>query len=52
MLVELVTLVTNYPKQSADTRTYSIIYEAPASLFDQASNRYFTPTLRSFTFTV
>ncbi len=49
--VELVTLVTNYPKQSADTKTYSIIYEAPASLFSQISNLYFTPMLRSFAFT-
>jgi hypothetical protein len=49
-LLELVSLATN-PTQSSGTVTYSIIYDAPASKFDQAVKLYFTPMLQSFRFT-
>jgi hypothetical protein len=50
--VEQVLLATNYPVKSADTKMYLIIYSTLPSLFDQASNLYFTPMLRSFAFIV
>jgi|SRR5579884_3875060 len=51
MQVELVSLATQVVQASGPV-IYLIVYDAPASTFEQAAKQYFTPMLQSFRFTV